>query len=335
MKLLRWLFLLPIASCGFAVLSGCSSGTTITQTPNKPAPAATVYVTSGFPGQIYGFTADSTGVPSAASTINLTGPNSITALAVDPAGNIYAATVTDIREYAAGATGAATPIRTIPFDATSGLSAVFTLAADSAGDIYVGQINYTTMNGSILVFSGTANGSSAPVRVIAGTVTELGLPEDLAVDSTGNLYVLNPNTNSQPSILVFAAGANGNVAPVRTLNGAFLSMAVDSAGDIYTLGFTGISIYTAGASGSATPAQTIASATLGEPAYTGDLAVDSAGYMFYTSNGTQLNNVRAAVPTIFRLAPPLAGSTAVLNSFIPAGWTPSSSTLLLNPMVVH
>jgi hypothetical protein len=313
------------------LLAGCGVGTSPVAT--TPSTAADVYIATGsIPAQIEAIPANSTGSPNPATpitpvnTITLPGLNAVSALALDSGGNIYAATATDIREYAAGATGTATPIRTIPFDSTTTLTDSFSIAVDFAGNIYAAQ--YSTSgtqiaSGSILVFSSTANGSVAPIRIISGALTGLVYPAQIAADSSGNLYVDNPNPNNpqQSSILVFAPGATGNVAPIRSLNEEALAMAVDPAGDVYALTFTGISIYAPGASGSATPTQTVTSASLGGPAYTDGLAVDSAGNIYYTSNGLSIDNVRSAVPAIFRIAPPVAGSTTALNNFTPAGWS--------------
>lgn len=305
---------------------------------DNPPTAANVYVASSSVNpQIYTIPANSTGSPTSTNTINIPALNVISALAVDSAGNIYAATDSDIREYAAGATGTATPTRTIPFDSTTTLTDSFSIAVDSSGNIYAAQYSISgtqITNSSILVFSSTANGSFAPIRTISGSLTGLVLPEQLALDASGNLYVFNANPNGQPPILVFAPSATGNVAPIRSLNDAFLAMAVDPAGDIYTLSFTGISIYTPGASGSATPTQTVSSLSLGDPAFTGDFAVDSSGNIYYTSNGTLLNNARTAVPTIYRLAPPVAGTTTLLNSFTPSNWTPFQPSVI-TPFAVH
>jgi len=45
--------------------------------------------------------------------------------------------------------------------------------------------------------------------------------------------------------------------------------------------------------------------------------------------------VRTAVPAIFRIAPPVAGSTAALNNFTPAGWSPSVTTYATYFFAVH
>jgi hypothetical protein len=56
---------------------------------------------------------------------------------------------------------------------------------------------------------------TAPVRVIAGSKTEITHPGELSEDAKGDLYVANGS-----SLLVFAHAANGNVAPIRKLWGS-------------------------------------------------------------------------------------------------------------------
>ena len=41
----------------------------------------------------------------------------------------------------------------------------------------------------------------------------------VAVDSNGEIFVAVENSQQVPAILVFAKGANGNVKPIRTIEG--------------------------------------------------------------------------------------------------------------------
>jgi hypothetical protein len=324
-----------VVSLASLIVAGC--GVHVSPAPATPATVANVYIAcGGVPAEICTMPGNSTGAPAPANTITIPGLNAVNAIAVDSVGNIYAATGTDIREYAAGATGTATPIRTIPFDATTTLSSPLAIAVDSAGAVYASQLSASgsQISGSVLVFSSSANGSVPPIRVLSGALTGLVDPMQIELDGSGNLYVYNLNFSSQSPVLVFASGATGNVAPIRSLNGPFLAIAVDSAGDIYTLSFTGINIYAPGASGSATPTQIVPSGSLGFPAFNNGLGADSAGNIYYTSDGTLLNNARSAIPTIYRISPPVAGSTTALNNFTPAGWS-SAFPLATDFFVVH
>jgi DNA-binding beta-propeller fold protein YncE len=64
---------------------------------------------------------------------------------------------------------------------------------------------------AILIFKGDANRQVAPVRIIQGPKTMLGGEDTLEVDSV-NDEILIPSGNE---ILVYPAGANGDVAPIR------------------------------------------------------------------------------------------------------------------------
>src|SRR5207247_9899022 len=72
---------------------------------------------------------------------------------------------------------------------------------------------------AILVFRGGANGEEPPLRVIQWPKTQLlgvGALDKVTVDpETGEIYIPTARHN----ILVFAYGANGDVAPVRVLGG--------------------------------------------------------------------------------------------------------------------
>ena len=59
------------------------------------------------------------------------------------------------------------------------------------------------------------NGNVTPIEDISGSDTNIYSPEGVAVDPSGNIYVVN-YTNE---INVFAAGASGNAVPVQTIKG--------------------------------------------------------------------------------------------------------------------
>ncbi|MBI4483126.1 MAG: hypothetical protein HY652_09570 [Acidobacteria bacterium] len=70
---------------------------------------------------------------------------------------------------------------------------------------------------SITVYSRTASGDTAPLRVIAGPKTQLNWPAGIAVEpERGELFVAN---DAGDSILIFSTTASGDVAPIRVLKG--------------------------------------------------------------------------------------------------------------------
>lgn len=148
--------------------------------------------------------------------------NNVTGIGVDGVGQMYVpANVTggnnEILVFAAGTTGgSATPTRTISatqLGASSGLNAI---AVDAAGDVYV---SVGTSN-SIVEFAPQASGTATPARTITGAATLLANPTSIALDPAGELVVQNVPTVGAPYVTTYAAGANGNVAPVRTITGA-------------------------------------------------------------------------------------------------------------------
>jgi DNA-binding beta-propeller fold protein YncE len=71
---------------------------------------------------------------------------------------------------------------------------------------------------SVLIFSRTADGNVAPVRVISGPKTGINRPMGVAIDAANNeLWVSNFIDHSA---LVFDRKANGDVAPKRVIRTA-------------------------------------------------------------------------------------------------------------------
>ena len=143
------------------------------------------------------------------------------------------------------------------------------------------------------------------------------------VDKTGAVYV---SALATPAIVVFAPGAHGNVAPVRTIRGSETGLAqptgiaLDSAGLLYVANQLSntITVYPAGADGDATPIRTIAGADteLNQPL---GVVVDSAGHLWV---------VNAAGNLVTEYA---SGATA---DAVPIGVFRGGSTLLDDPSAV-
>ncbi len=101
--------------------------------------------------------------------------------------------------------------------------------------LYIGNLG----NNSITIYHHDAQGNASPIGVISGSKTEISEPGQLSEDAAGDLYVANnvsfPHASYSPSplgpsILVFAHGANGNVAPLRTIVGAATTFKYDLGG---------------------------------------------------------------------------------------------------------
>ena len=164
-------------------------------------------------------------------------------VAVDAAKNIYASDLRNpvLTVYAAGATGNVAPIRTIT-GANTGLQGPLGLAVDAAGELICSNFGAET----VTVYAAGANGDATPVRTISGSNTALGNPYGIALDAAGKLYVVDnlSQFGGVDELTVYAAGANGNVAPLQNITGSNTGMngavydAVDATGKIYVTSVT-------------------------------------------------------------------------------------------------
>jgi hypothetical protein len=265
-------------------------------------------------------------------TSSLLTPVNFTAasVVVDSTGQIYvggnnSAGIYQVLAYAPGASGTATPTRTINLTSYYNGSGAESLSVDASNNLYV--LNFY---GTITEYSPTANGTATPLRTITGTVLSNQYCYGVAIDGAGNLYVATANNSlTGGTILVFAAGASGNVAPTRTITtptNVFFGIAVDSVGDVWATednlsGTAPASLveFFSSASGAPTPNRTI-DFTGTTPSIMLGLRMDSAGNLF-TLLDTDVNNADSF--SIVSVGPNAGGNIA------PA--TQMSSTSLTNP----
>jgi hypothetical protein len=320
--------LLVMSGCGGGSNGGSGTGPT----------ASNVYINENFPlepqrsASILQFSTTATGSVSASP--KLTGPAGVAfvGLAVDGPGNLYVGgtihsspfPTAEIQVYPPGASGTATPSRTIA-GASTGLNVsnetfVSALALDSSGNIYVSS--YVNVGGilypGVSIFSAAANGNVAPTNVIAGSATTINgfSPNQIAVDSANHVYTAGGPSPQPDSILIFNSSSPGNGPPTSSIAGSntmiedVVGIALDSAGNIYVangnvMGAPSILVFSAGSTGNVAPIRTISgSATTMIAA--GNLSVDSDGNVYV-----------ADLPGILKFGPTSSGNvppTATISS---------------------
>jgi hypothetical protein len=149
---------------------------------------------------------------------------------------------------------------------------------------------YVAVGGpAIEVFPLNASGGATPTRTITGAATGLTNPFRIAFDQSGDLFVAN--SGAAGSIVEYAPGANGNVAPIKTITYSGFSnpagVAVDTAGNVYVsdTGALAVFIFSASQSGAVTPTAVIkgSNTTLNFP---GGIQVDPAGKVYVSDDNT-------------------------------------------------
>jgi len=153
--------------------------------------------------------------------------------------------------FAPYANGNVAPVRVIegPLTEMPATGEIGALVTGPEGYLYVYWGEVGGVNAAILVFAPQASGNVAPVRIIAGSNTQLGGYRGMDVDILGRLYVAsNGPTLTTGEILVFADGANGNVAPIRTIYPQIPANA--SYANVFDVAVGGKLIYVANAAGS-------------------------------------------------------------------------------------
>jgi hypothetical protein len=155
-------------------------------------------------------------------------------------------------------------------------------------------------DGTIETFRFDANGNVKPRISISGSNTGIINPQVLAIDGTGDLVTLYFQQPFQPtpSISVFAAGQNGNVAPARVIVDAATShqvrfVGIDDAGYIYAEYLEasgkseGIDVFAPGANGVTTPVRNISGSKtlMNQPLTIVQMYVGRAGDIWWRCDG--------------------------------------------------
>jgi hypothetical protein len=312
--------LLSVSVFSLMVLAGCGGTDTgpVVISPGIPAGAKNVYaVVSNYPqDQILTYSATATGTTTPSSTLDTPPTFVIHSIAIGPQGQIYVlgrmnpniATYDTILEYAAGASGSATPTVTLngSIAGTSTFTYAFYIAVNSANTLVVSSVD-----GTIESFASGFTSSSAPTQYLTwGKTNNLDPGDEIGVDTAGDIFIVDTGNTftSKATFLVFAAGATGSSAPTRSITGTdttsfyyngFPLIAVDGAGDLFVAYYnatddpnvsgatplanneaTGIIEFGAGATGNATPLKRISGALtkIVEPQ---GLALDVAGNVYY------------------------------------------------------
>ncbi|HXX67818.1 MAG TPA: hypothetical protein VEK07_11580 [Polyangiaceae bacterium] len=243
---------------------------------------AGIYVTNagGVSVTVFALGASGNAVPVRTIAGSNTGLASPLGIGVDSLGNVYVAnrSAGTVTVYGPSASGNTAPERTIT---AQGMGAPEGIAIGPSGDLYVSTCpGCDGGNGNIGVYHFPSQ-ASLPDHILGGdtnTNTGLTAPGSIVLDSNQNLIVGN---SFGGAIEIFAEGATGDVAPLRTftpsssnLQGLAVGMNTIFVADPST----GIQEYpesqTAGDGGLVTPAFTIPGDAF-PIKYPGELAIDT------------------------------------------------------------
>jgi len=206
----------------------------------------------------------------------LSGPSGI---ALDAAGNIYVSNLTGgptglgcITKYPVGSNGDITPTATIydPNVKSPSATELTGIAVDQTTGIIFVAADGEGGGPSVVEYAAGSNGPATPIAVIAGSNTGI-VAETYGIalnPVNGDIYVATLDPEIDGTILVYAAGSEGNVAPKAAIKGPDtglglpIGVALDSGGTIYVTNldedtFGSITVYPPGSDGNATPSATI------------------------------------------------------------------------------
>ncbi len=313
-------FCVVLAATTLSIGSGCGGGggssattpvqTMPTVTTNPAVSAKILYSADSANYTVDEYTASQSGAVTPTATLSTGSQNLPTAIAGDASGDLYVSVNTNNGTNSVGDilvfTGAATtPSRTItlPAPGTGYMYQVSSMTTDSMNNLYVaasGAPLLTGLTGSfvaIFVYAPGATGTASPLRTISGAATMLkggagnsGMAQ-MSMDSKDNLYVANGGGSPGTAVLMFQAGADGDVAPTVITSSTYAptGVALDAQDNIYISqsqsGPNGVIpsavyVFTKGSGPSPTPTRTIMGTATEQNIYLNNIHVDSGGNIF-------------------------------------------------------
>ena len=180
--------------------------------------------------------------------------------------------------YADSASGDVKPLYRVRGGNTR-LNVPMSLTFDGSGLMYV--LSAT----SFAVFGQHARGNATPMFDVGGGLTQISNPQGLAVDPTGKVYITN-YVSSGTYITAYAAGSNGDRAPVQTIfddqSFLFIPTGIAVHGNVLYVADVGdqtINEYSASSNGIVSPIAVITG--LDSPQ---GLAIDTKGRIYVTDS---------------------------------------------------
>jgi streptogramin lyase len=251
----------------------------------SPAPDGAIYVLNSTGGSVVNYTAGNFVPPPAGILTSFpgAGPSTDAGMAFDSSGDLWIAGNGYVAEYAPGASGSATPIKTFMPADSDGRA----IAIDSAGEILLAD----PAANAIYAYAASSSGSATPIRTISGSSTGLSSPYRIVLDSSGNIWIANATV---PSVVSFPTSASGNVVPALDLDSTWASnngianmdsLAIDHSGNLIVLANNGQNVFrfAPGVSESSLYASEFnPHLNGGSSASLSDLAVDDEGYVYGT-----------------------------------------------------
>ena len=177
-------------------------------------------------------------------------------VAVDSGGNVYVLSqgfdgAGFLQVYPPASQDNATPTYTIE-GSNTGMTSPAAVAVNSAGDVFVGNVQNPTSGGNNAVLEFKAGAcpagqtcNLAPEAILTGNATRLDNVGGIALDSAGNIWVANPQGLTSGLVLEFNLGAcTGmcNLAPSTTITSGLaqpFGIAIDQHGRIYVANTAG------------------------------------------------------------------------------------------------